>query len=381
MHGFLVRVTKEKPKLETHLIEFDEDICVQFYAGTLRLHEGEDKASVMINLTLDPKQNKIGMEMMTLEPTTMDIEFAIIVGRTINSRRIKGVTFSSAFLEKERSPEPTHEKFETSSEMFIKHNYMNLLVEHSHGASGGGHLSLLLGRDCTISDVKEEIARRMLDIKGPEEFTNTSCQRLIHGGQILAADNIRLDEAIGPTAERHIQERNVVKILMHYRQITEANKNEEDNMPQNLQCSQTHQRLRSCNILQRNFSECIRNAQMNKSREQRERYNSEERDQEVPQIPKLKDMGKMTERLSNDLLKWANQLERLGDILKEDRPLTVGSSHFNFHQNLVQNNMDGAKYLGHTCEHLVKLTIPLHEAPPRALSSHQPQPNAPNRPT
>jgi hypothetical protein len=40
MHGFLVRVTKEKPKLETHLIEFDEDICVQFYAGTLRLHEG-----------------------------------------------------------------------------------------------------------------------------------------------------------------------------------------------------------------------------------------------------------------------------------------------------------------------------------------------------
>ena len=52
---------------------------------------------------------------------------------------------------------------------------------------------------------------------------------------------------------------------------------------------------------------------MNKSREQRERYNSEERDQEVPQIPKLKDMGKMTERLSNDLLKWANQLERLGN--------------------------------------------------------------------
>ncbi len=57
----------------------------------------------------------------------------------------------------------------------------------------------------------------------------------------------------------------------------------------------------------------------------------------------------------------------------------MGSSQFNFHQNLVQNNMDGAKYLGHTCEHLVKLTIPLHEAPPRALSSHQP--NAPNRPT
>ena len=78
----------------------------------------------MINLTLDSKQNKIGMEMMTLEPTTMDIEFAIIVGRTINIRRIKGVTFSSAFLEKERSPEPTHEKFETSTEMFIKHNYM-----------------------------------------------------------------------------------------------------------------------------------------------------------------------------------------------------------------------------------------------------------------
>ena len=55
---------------------------------------------------------------------------------------------------------------------------------------------------------------------------------------------------------------------------------------------------------------------MNKSREQRERYNSEERDQEVPQIPKLKDMGKMTERLSNDLLKWANQLERLGNLKK-----------------------------------------------------------------
>lgn len=56
---------------------------------------------------------------------------------------------------------------------------------------------------------------------------------------------------------------------------------------------------------------------MNKSREQRERYNSEERDQEVPQIPKLKDMGKMTERLSNDLLKWANQLERLGNYKKK----------------------------------------------------------------
>ena len=40
MHGFLVRVTKEKPKLETHLIEFEDDTCVQFYAGTLRLHEG-----------------------------------------------------------------------------------------------------------------------------------------------------------------------------------------------------------------------------------------------------------------------------------------------------------------------------------------------------
>jgi hypothetical protein len=66
-------------------------------------------------------------------------------------------------------------------------------VEHSHGASGGGHLSLLLGRDCTISDVKDEIARRMLDIKGPEEFTNTSCQRLIHGGQILARDKIKND--------------------------------------------------------------------------------------------------------------------------------------------------------------------------------------------
>ena len=78
----------------------------------------------MINLTLDPKLNKIGMEMVTLEPTTVDIEFAIIVGRAINSRRIKGVTFSGAFLEKERSPEPTHEKFETSAEMYIKHNYM-----------------------------------------------------------------------------------------------------------------------------------------------------------------------------------------------------------------------------------------------------------------
>ena len=52
MHGFLVRVTKEKPKLETHLIEFEEDICVQFYAGTLRLHEGIEQVFTFYKLAL-----------------------------------------------------------------------------------------------------------------------------------------------------------------------------------------------------------------------------------------------------------------------------------------------------------------------------------------
>ena len=66
--------------------------------------------------------------------------------------------------------------------------------------------------------------------------------------------------------------------------------------------------------------------------------------------------------MTNSLLVWSSQLERLGKLLVEDRRLPDRECEdYGYHRRLIQNNMDAARYLSPQLRNRVEkfLSIPV----------------------
>ena len=126
--------------------------------------------------------------------------------------------------------------------------------------------------------------------------------------------------------------------------------------------------LKHCKILQRNFHECVRAAQYNSEPATRQRWDDAE--STTPYQPTVSDFGQFTQQLSESMLSWSNQLEQLGEQLKEDKPLPMDrqADEYQKARRRIQNNMDACRYIAHELTTFSRFVIPLARQPPRTLS-------------
>ena len=86
-------------------------------------------------------------------------------------------------------------------------------------------------------------------------------------------------------------------------------------------------------------------------------------------IPHLQDLGYFTKEMSETMLTWVMQLQRLGKQLIEDKELPdVRSESYETCRRLIQNNMDAARYLGPQFQNYSGFICHLASSRPRKLS-------------
>merc|ERR1712130_189052 len=152
----------------------------------------------------------------------------------------------------------------------------------------------------------------------------------------------------------------------------------DDNLERRAQNARVAAKLRNCQILQKNFAACVNAAQVGMDPDARQRHNNVS---EVVQEPHLSDLGHFAQDMSESLLTWSHQLERLGKQLVRDEALPDReATEYRDQRRLIQNNMDAARYLSPQLQNFSQFIVPLGEARPRRLAV-VPGPNGSGRPS
>jgi len=232
-----------------------------------------------------------------------------------------------------------------------------------------------ISKTASVKDLKEKVAslaaqnQQMQDIR-PDN------QRLVYQGHILTPDTKILS-----TIPRLESGKTIIVTTVDPSQANPTNNQapSQDSLQQRANNTRAMNRLTNCRLLQKNFDECIRQAQLDLEPSSRVRHNTLET--HTPEAPKLTDLGYLTRDMTNSLLVWSSQLERLGKLLVEDRRLPDRECEdYGYHRRLIQNNMDAARYLSPQLRNYADFIIPLAEERPRRLGVITPRPDTTGRP-
>lgn len=141
------------------------------------------------------------------------------------------------------------------------------------------------------------------------------------------------------------------------RVINQNQAEEAEGAPPEFGRSEEATKIRNLSIFQRNFKECVLASKRGIDPADRTRFNDPAR--EPPANPVVSDLGDPLDNIGNALLEWSEQLHKTADVLVADPRYGDDVNRLHRHRNLIDNNMQAARYLTPVIKHLTNFIIPI----------------------
>jgi len=233
-------------------------------------------------------------------------------------------------------------------------------------------LTVNFHRDETIGILKVRILE-LLQNTGLKEVP-VDRQRLLFNNQILQPDNspIYWIAGIGSDCKIHLVENNPLE--NNYRSIAQIDDSQRNFADQERPLSEielenrkkAYLRFNTCRALQRNFHACVDAAQRSQEPNERNRFN--EPDGVSPSTPDCRDFGYLIREMANAIQSYSMVMARLSDdLIRDDKVEGKSDPEFSRMRRLLQNSMDGARYLSAELEFVSNFIVPLSSHPRRIL--------------